>query len=330
MRLIAGDIGGTKTRLGLFDAAGGGIQKLVERTFASAKYPELEAIVSAFLAEIGGPCERAAFAIAGPVKDRTARTTNLPWLVIADSLERRLNIPRVDLLNDLEAVAYSIADLIADDLCVLNAGSPGSSGNAAIIAAGTGLGMAGLFWDGARHHPFPSEGGHADFAPAETRQTALRCYLAEKFGHVSKERVLSGPGLVNIFDYLLHSTGEENPPWLVEPLHGGDPAAAIAHAAVGLSSPLAVQALDLFVSIYGAEAGNLALALMATGGVYLGGGIAPKIVDHLKGMTFLNSFLSKGRMRPLLEAVPVKVILNDRAALIGAARFATPEPRGGA
>jgi glucokinase len=259
-----------------------------------------------------------------------ARTTNLPWAVDADAMELEMGIDHVDLLNDVEAVAYGIGELGPDDFLTLNQGKPGAAGSAAIIAAGTGLGMAGLYWDGTRHHPFPSEGGHADFAPADKRQAALLGFLAAELGHVSKERVLSGPGLVNIFRFVLHSTGNQTPPWLAASLRGGTPAAEIARAATTLSSPLAVQALDLFAAVYGAEAGNLALTVMATGGVYVGGGIAPKIAEQLKEPAFINGFLAKGRLRPLLEDTPVNVILNDRAALLGAARFATLAEQGGA
>jgi glucokinase len=330
VRVIAGDIGGTKTRLGLFEVAGSGLTRLEEQTYASAEYAGLSEIVAAFLAAAHAACERAAFAIAGPVAGRTARTTNLPWLIDADAMESELALAPVHLLNDLEAVAYGVFELAADDFLTLNQGKPGVAGNAAIIAAGTGLGMAGLVWDGARHMPFPSEGGHADFAPADARQLELARFLARQLGHVSKERVLSGPGLVNIFRFLLHSTGSENPAWLIEAEQTGDPAAAIASAAGALSSRLAKQALDLFAAVYGAEVGNLALTMMATGGVYLGGGIAPKIVETLREPPFMNAFLAKGRLRPVLEAIPVRVILNDRAALIGAARFATLQPLGGA
>ncbi len=327
MKLIGGDIGGTKTRLGLFEVVGRGLAKLGERTYASADYAGLAEIFTLFLADVSGPCERAAFAVAGPVAGRTARTTNLPWLVDADALERELGIASVRLLNDLEAVAYGIAELAAEDFVVLNRGAPETTGNAAIIAAGTGLGMAGLFWDGVRHHPFPSEGGHAGFAPTDARQVELLRFLSDRFGHVSKERVLSGPGLVNIFRFVQHSAGVQGPAWLVDALGDGDPAAAVAGAAMTHASPLAVQALDIFAAVYGAEAGNLALSVMATGGVYIGGGIAPRIVAKLKEPLFVDAFLAKGRMRSLLETMPLKVILNDRAALIGAARFATLAPQ---
>jgi glucokinase len=322
MKLMGGDIGGTKTRLGLFAASGATLDKLAEREFVSGDYPGLTEIVSAFLADIGGTCQRAAFAVAGPVRERTARTTNLPWQLDADTLERQLGIPHVDLLNDLEAVAYGIGELTATDFGILNRGQRDATGNRAILAAGTGLGMAGLVWNGVRYRPIASEGGHADFPPADARQAALLADLAPRFGHVSRERLLSGPGLVEIFGFVLRSSGQGEPPWWTEARAGDDPAAAIAGAAQDGSSPLAREALDLFVSIYGSAAGDLALTFMATGGVYLGGGIAPKLLAELETPRFLEAFLAKGRMRALLESMPVQVVLNDRAALVGAARFA--------
>jgi glucokinase len=325
VRMIVGDIGGTTTRLALFESSGERLTLLAERDFASGDHAGLEEIVSAFLAGSQGPCGRAAFAIAGPVSGRTARTTNLPWLVDADAMERSLGISRVGLLNDLEAVAYGVAELGPEDVVVLQVGAPKRAGNAAVIAAGTGLGMAGLSWDGRRHRPFATEGGHADFAALDGEQDALRRFLATRFGHVSKERVLSGPGLVNIFEFLLEQDGADVPGWLAEAHREGDPAAAITRAAEAGTAPLAARALHLFVTLYGAEAGNLALTMMARGGVYVGGGIAPKILPALRRGPFLEAFLAKGRMRPLLEAMPVKVIVNDRTALLGAARFAMLE-----
>jgi glucokinase len=322
MRFIGGDIGGTKTRIGLFAASGTSLDKLAEREFVSAHYAGLAEIVSTFLAEIGGTRVRAAFAIAGPVRGRIARTTNLPWQVDADELERRLGIPHVDLLNDLEAVAYGIGELEATDFASLNPGQRDATGNRAILAAGTGLGVAGLVWNGVRHLPIASEGGHADFAPADGRQAALLADLASRFGHVSRERLLSGPGLVEIFSYELRTSGEADPPWWTAARAGREPAAAIAKAAHDGASPLARKSLDLFVSIYGSAAGDLALTFLATGGLYLGGGIAPKLLAELQTPRFLDAFFAKGRLRPLLESMPVDVVLNERAALLGAARFA--------
>jgi glucokinase len=229
----------------------------------------------------------------------------------------------VTLLNDLEANARGVLALEPDDFAVLNAGAADAAGNAALISAGTGLGEAGLFWDGSRHRPFASEGGHADFAPRGPLQMELAAALAARYGHVSFERVLSGPGLHGTYEFLQQRQGgPDELPGLMAKLGTDDPAAAISHAALEGRSELCRQALEIFVAVYGAEAGNLALKVLATGGVYLGGGIAPKILPALRAPAFLEAFAAKGRMRPLLEAIPVRVVLNDRAALIGAARHA--------
>jgi glucokinase len=236
---------------------------------------------------------------------------------------RELALKSVGLINDLEANAWGIAMLEATDFAVLNEGASDASGNAAIISAGTGLGEAGLYWDGRQHRPFATEGGHTDFAPRNHLEMELLDYLLKQFRRVSCERVVSGPGLLNIYHFLRDSGRGEEPPWLAERMRQQDPAAVVSAAGLNGESELCVQALDLFVSIYGAEAGNLALKVMATGGVYLGGGIAPKIVRKLKDPVFLNAFTAKGRMKPLLQAMPVRVILNPKTALLGAARFAT-------
>jgi glucokinase len=337
--ILAGDIGGTKTRLALFEAGSGRLRPVAEESFPSKEYPDLDPIVEAFLSARralssrrttsgsryvfrGRGVERACFGIAGPVVDGRSVTTNLPWVVDARRLRDDLGIPAVDLINDLEANAYGIGALDPDDFAVLGGGAPGTSGNAAIIAAGTGLGEAGLFWDGRRHRPFACEGGHATFAPGDDLQDELLAYLKRSYDHVSWERVLSGPGLLAVYSFLRDSGRGEEPPWLLEEMRQNDPAAVIGRAAMQGRSALCVQAVDLFVSLYGAEAGNLALKMMAVGGLYVGGGIAPKILDRLKGKGFMEAFLAKGRMRPLLERMPVRVILNDRAALLGAARRA--------
>jgi glucokinase len=322
MKVLAGDIGGTHTRLALFEGRGKRLACLAERTYPSRDYPGLEAIVGEFLAAGAGGCERAAFGIAGPVEGGRSETTNLPWVVEVGPLAALLGTDAVFLLNDLEATAYGVGQLAPESLTTLQPGRRGASGNAAVIAAGTGLGEAGLYWDGHRHHPYATEGGHADFAPRGELEVALWRYLAEQHEHVSWERVVSGPGLVNVYRFLGHRRGGEEPAALAAELAGDDPAAAISQAALAGRSPLASEALEVWIRLYGAEAGNLALKVMATGGVYLGGGIAPRIVSRLAGPTFREAFLAKGRMRPLLEAIPVRVILDDHAALLGAAHFA--------
>jgi glucokinase len=228
---------------------------------------------------------------------------------------------RVALINDLEANAWGIGALRENDFCALNAGRPDAGGNACIISAGTGLGEAGLYWDGQRHWPFACEGGHANFSPSSDLEMALLKYLRERFGHASWERVLSGRGLVNVHDFLRSHRGVSVPSWLRAEMSAGDPAAAISMAALDERDDLCAEALDLSIYLYGVEAGNFALKIMAAGGVYLGGGIAPKNLERFKGPLFMQGFLDKGRMQPLLEAMPVKIIVNDRTALYGTALY---------
>jgi len=296
---------------------------VVEQTFSSRAHKSLNEIVDAFLREHQLPVERACFGVAGPVRAGTSKTSNLPWVVDASELAALFGIDSVGLINDVEANAYGLAGLKSKDFVLLNEGAPDAEGNAAIISAGTGLGEAGLHFEGTRRRPFASEGGHADFAPRDELQIELLRYLLEQFGHVSYERVLSGPGLLNIYKFLRYTGRGEEPAWLADELARHDPAAVITQVALTGKSDLCGQALDLFVSIYGAEAGNLALKVKATGGVFLGGGIAPKIIVKLKSASFMQAFAAKGRMQPLLEAIPVRVIMNDSAALVGAALYAS-------
>ena len=238
-------------------------------------------------------------------------------------MARELHQPQVGLINDLEANAHGIFTLEDSDFAVLNAGVAGATGNIAVISAGTGLGEAGMYWDGAQHHPFAGEGGHCDYAPHADLEVDLLRYLQGKFGaHVSWERVVSGPGLANIYAFLRDSGRGTEPDWLAAAIRTGDGPAVISRAALEGKSELCVKALDVFVTAYGDEASNLALKLMASGGVYLGGGIAPQIVDKLKGPAFMEAFTAKGRLGPLLATIPVRVIMNDDTALLGAARCA--------
>ena len=323
--ILAGDIGGTKTRLALFAPGPGRSDPVSERTYSSQEYPGLEVIAREFVRATGAAIESACFGVAGPVKEGRSSTTNLAWVVDARNLARDLRLPRVALLNDLEASAFGLEALRTDEVVVLQEGIPGAAGNQALIAAGTGLGEAALYWDGRRHRVFATEGGHAGFAPADETQIELLRYLVRRFEPVSWERVLSGPGLVNIYSFLRDSGRGEEPSWLADEISAGEPAAVISAAALSGRSALCSEALDLFVALYGAESGNLALKVMATGGVFIGGGIAPKILARLRGPGFVRAFVAKGRMRPLLEAMPVRVILNDRLALLGAARYAASE-----
>ena len=320
--ILAGDIGGTNTRLALFEVGRDGLRATVEATLPSRQQPSLQATARAFLASHKTPVQHACFGVAGPVVRGRSEATNLPWVVDAREAATALSLGEVWLINDLEATAYGIAALPPADFVVLNPGAPAATGNAAVIAAGTGLGEAGLYWDGVRHRPFACEGGHATFAPTDETQVQLLQYLLKRYAHISWERVLSGPGLYTIYQFLRDTGAGEEPGWLREGLREGDPAAVISRAALEGRSPVCARALDLFVALYGAEAGNLALKVMATGGVFLAGGIAPKILPKLQAPTFREAFVAKGRMQSLLEAIPIRVIVNDKTALIGAARYA--------
>ncbi len=320
--ILAGDIGGTNTRLAVIHAADGKMDILFETTFPSRGHISLESAVGDFLSLGNWHITCASFGIAGPVINGRCETTNIPWVVESKNLAKRLGIKRVALLNDMSATAHGIALLEATDFVVLNRGVRNAKGNRAIISAGTGLGEAGLYWDGQTHQPFESEGGHADFAPRNPLEIELLNYLMNLFPHVSFERMISGPGLVNVYRFLKDTGKGDEPPWLSEEIHQGDPAKIISRYALNGKSALCGKALELFVSLYGSEAGNLALKLMATGGIYLGGGIAPEIIQKLKDPAFMNAFTSKGRMKPLLQGMPVRVIMNPKTALFGAARYA--------
>jgi glucokinase len=320
--ILAGDIGGTHARLAFFDATNGNFRLVSASVFPSREYSGLDEIVTKFVDTSALRPEAACFGIAGPVRNGRVEASNLPWIIESKRLADELNLDRAVLINDLEANAWGIAALDPKDVVSLNQVNGPSIGNQAVIAAGTGLGEAGMYWDGTQHHVFACEGGHVDFAPNSDLEIELLRYLSARFRHVSYERVLSGPGLVNIFQFLRDTGRGDQPKWLADQMSHGDPAAAISSAALDGTCPLCVQALDLFISVYAAEAGNLALKLMATGGVYLGGGIAPKVLSKLKAPAFLQTFVAKGRMQPLLESMPIRVIMNDKAALIGAARCA--------
>lgn len=297
--------------------------------FPSREYESLDAIVRKFVSMHNPSVEHACFGVAGPVRAGRSETLNLAWVIYASNLAAELGLSTVDLINDLEASAYGVALLMPEDFVVLSEGEPDAGGNAALISAGTGLGQAGLRRDGSYYLPFPSEGGHADFAPRNELETKLFLYLLSKYDHVSYERVLSGPGLYNIYEFLRDTVRGDQTTLIDEQMRLESPSLVITKAALDESCELCVRALDIFVSIYGAEAGNLALRFMATAGVFLGGGIAPKIITKLKEATFMKSFAAKGRMEKLLEAVPVRVIMNDGAALLGAARYAALRMGGG-
>jgi len=320
--ILAGDVGGTHTRLAFFDVSNGHLRPVSVSVFPSREYRGLDEIVTKFVGDAHVHPDAACFGVAGPVRSGRVETSNLPWIVESKRLADELSLGKAMLINDLEANAWGIPALDAKDVVLLNPIKGNPIGNQAVIAAGTGLGEAGMYWDGVQYHIFACEGGHADFAPRNELEIELLGYLAARYGHVSFERVVSGPGLVNILYFLRDTKRGIEPKWLKEEMLRGDPAAAISRAALEGRCALCQQALKMFISAYAAEAGNLALKLMATGGVYVGGGIAPKILPKLTGPCFMQSFVGKGRMQPLLESIPVRVIINEETALMGAARCA--------
>jgi glucokinase len=321
MRVLVGDIGGTKTSLAIAEIAGDRVGLSEERRYPSRDFASLEEILIRYRAETGVSCDLGGFAVAGPVHDDCSRITNLPWQIDVRRLERTTGLGSARLLNDLEAVAWAIPALGEGELAVLQAGEPEARGNACVVAAGTGLGEAGLYWDGRRHHPFATEGGHSDFAPSDEREVALLRFLQRCYGRVSWERVVSGMGIGDIFRFLLEWRGGEPPAGVAAAVRDGDPAGAIAVAAISGACPLCHETMELFAALYGREAGNMALKHLALGGVYLGGGIAPKNLVLLERPCFIEAFLAKGRMEPLMRRMPVRVILEQRAPLLGAARF---------
>lgn len=321
--ILAGDIGGTNSRLALFEKIGQGFRFVAENRFPSSEYRNLAEIVQLFLQENAHPVDRACFGVPGPVRGKIAKLQNLPWIVNTDDLTPLLGHNRIGLINDLEANAYGLRELEETEFAVLNSGEENPSGNYAVISAGTGLGQAGIHNENGKLRPFAAEGGHADFAPRNELEMELLRYLLTKFERVSVERVVSGRGLQNIYEFLRDTKKGSEPDWLAEEIkESGDVGAVVSKHGLDGKSAICEQTLEVFVSLYGAAAGNLALQVLATGGIYLGGGIAPKILPKLKEPVFLQSFTAKGRMRELLEKVPVRVVLNDKAALIGAAHFA--------
>ncbi len=320
--LIAGDIGGTKTLLALYTPQAGPRRPLAQAEFHSADYGSLDDVVRAFIAQTRLPAEAACFDVAGPVIGGRAHLTNLPWVLDEGLMQQALGLKRVMLLNDLKAVAYAVPHLLPEDVHTINEGRPDLNGPLAVIAPGTGLGEAFLIWDGTRYIACSSEGGHADFAPASDQQAALWRHVADRYGHVAFERVCSGSGLPNIYDFLRDSGYAPEPPGFAAILAGApDRTPVIVQAALqDPGNALCVATVDLFVSILGAEAGNLALKVLATGGLYLGGGIPPRILSHLGDGRFMRAFVDKGRFANLLGKIPVKVI-TTQAALLGAALY---------
>jgi glucokinase len=320
--ILAGDVGGTKVHLALYDFVGGKLKHTQDKQYPAKEYSGLEEIVKEFLGK--DKVTAACFGVPGPVRDGRLRLTNLPWTLDSRELSAGLGIQHVFLINDLEANGYGIAELSAEQIYTLSEGDASQIGNRALIAAGTGLGEGLLAWNGRIHIPYPSEGGHTDFGPRNEAEIELLRFLQQKYnGRISYERVVSGMGLTNIYEFLREIRGIEEPKWLAEQITAAhDPNSVITEMALSAKSEICEKALDMFVSVYGAEAGNLALKVLSVGGLYIGGGIAPRILEKLKDGTFIKAFTDKGRLSQLLINMPVRVILDSRAALMGAAAYA--------
>jgi len=323
--ILAGDVGGTKVHLALYNFVGGKLVPVRDHKFPASQFASLDDVVKAFLTD---PEEKkqivaATFGCPGPVKDGKLKLTNLPWTLDARLLSKTLGIEHIFLINDLEANGFGIPELAPESLFLLHAGDPGAVGNQGLIAAGTGLGEALLIWDGKKHRPIPSEGGHCDFAARNVREIALLNYLHRTLnGRVSFERVVSGLGIKNVYAFLRDVEKLDEPAWLKQRLAAEDPNAVIGQCAEDGSSSICFETMSIFAAAYGAETGNIALKVLATGGMFLGGGIAPKILKTLQNGAFTQAFLDKGRLSPLLQAIPVRVILDDTCALLGAAAYA--------
>jgi glucokinase len=321
-RFLAGDIGGTKTVLALYSPDLGPNRPLVEKTYLSNQYTSLVEIVRDFLRDDSGSVSAASIGVAGPVIGGRSQVTNLRWVVDAECLSRELGGAPVQLLNDLEAIAAGIPHMLPEDLATLIPGEPMVHGTIGVIAPGTGLGEGFLVWTGDRYQAYPSEGGHASFGPETPLELELLNFLWPVFDHVSYERVCSGIGMINLYRFLRDGKGMEEPGWLMEALAGAkDPTPVIVQAALADRAEICTKTLELFVSILGSEAGNLALKVLATGGIYLGGGIPPRILPYLHKETFRRSFVDKGRFADMLTRVPVHVIMHRQAGLFGAACY---------
>jgi len=320
--ILAGDVGGTKVHLALYDFTDGKLKYTTDQQYPAKNYSGLEEIVKEFLGtkQVTAAC----FGVPGPVRAGRLRLTNLPWTLDSSELAEGLGIKHVFLINDLEANGYGVAELSAEQIYTLSEGDASQIGNRALIAAGTGLGEGILAWNGRMHVPYPSEGGHTDFGPRNEQEIELLRFLQRKYnGRVSYERVVSGMGLTNVYEFLRDDRGMEEPKWLADEIAAvHDPNSVITQMALSAKSEICSKALDMVVSVYGAEAGNLALKVLSVGGLYVGGGIAPRILEKLKDGTFMKSFTDKGRLSQLLINMPVRIILDSRAALLGAAAYA--------
>jgi glucokinase len=319
--ILAGDVGGTKVHLALYDFVDGKLEYTRDKQYPAKEYAGLEEIVKGFLS--AEKVTAACFGVPGPVRDGRLRLTNLPWTLDSRELATGLKIEHVFLINDLQANGYGVAELSADQTYTLSEGDARQMGNRALIAAGTGLGEGFLVWNGNSHVPYPSEGGHVDYSPRNEDEIDLLRFLKQKYnGRISFERVVSGQGLTNIYEFLREVRGVEEPAWLAARIAKEDPNAVITELSLAAKSEICEKAMDMFVSAYGAQAGNLALTILSVGGLYVGGGIAPRILEKLKDGTFMKAFADKGRLSQLLVNMPVRVILESRAALMGAAAYA--------
>jgi glucokinase len=320
--ILAGEIGATGTRLAAFEKEGSRLQLVVEKTYMSQEHSSLSEIIAAFIKAEGIAAHSACFGVAGPVRRGRSKISNLPWVIDSRDLAQQLKLDSVGMINDLEAYAYGIDGLDSKDFVTLNEGSEDAEGNRAVISARTGLGVAGMYWDGFRHHPFACEGGHSDFAPRNALEMELLAYLQKKYGRISYERLLSGPGIKNIYDFLRDARKADEPQWLKDQIAAApDPPALISQLAQEAKAAICDQTLSIFVSIYGAETGNCALNFLSTGGIFIGGSVAAKNVSKMKDPIFMESFLDKGRMESLLKEIPVTIVLNDDSGIIGAARY---------
>ncbi len=321
--ILAGEIGATHARIAAFETEGNRLQCVVETIYESQRHGGLAEILAEFVKTNGIPVDSACFGVAGPVRNGRCKISNLSWTIDAGELAKQLKLHSVGLLNDLEAYAYGIDALGDEDFITLNEGSEDAEGNRAVVSARTGLGVAGLYWDGRRHHPFACEGGHTNFAPRNDLEGELLRYLQGKYkGRVSYERIASGPGIKNIYDFLRDSGKAEEPDWLkAQMMEAGDAPAVISRTASERKAAICEQTMSLFVSVYGAHAGDCALTFLSTGGIFIGGSIAAKNVPKMQEPIFMEAFLDKGRMAGLLKDMPVKIVMNDDAGIMGAARY---------
>ncbi|RXH57944.1 glucokinase [Granulicella sibirica] len=325
--ILAGDVGGTKVHLALYEFANGRLKPVRDHKYPAHDFATLDEIVNDFFKDDDASRKQvvaACFGCPGPVKNGRLKLTNLPWTLDSRDLQASLKIEHIFLINDLEANGYGIPELAPESIFTLHQADPTSVGHRGLVSAGTGLGEALLIWDGdKRHTPIPSEGGHVDFAPRDDQEIALLQYLRRTLnGRVSTERVVSGIGIKNVYAFLKDDQKIEEPAWLRERMEHEDPNAVIGQSAEDGSSELCAETLRIFAGSYGAEAGNVALKILAAGGIYLGGGIAPKILKTLQNGVFMKAFVDKGRMEGILQGIPVRIILDDTCALLGAAGYA--------